>query len=65
MNPYMTVAKIRKVHNYLNNYAYNAFDKLEPSMRIDINNILDNLKDLANEIEKSADDKFNEEDFKL
>lgn len=65
MNPYMTANKIRRVYNNLNTYAYDAFDKLEPSMRVDINNMLDSLRDIANEIEKQEDVNFNEEDFRL
>ena len=65
MNPYMTANKIRRVYNNLNTYAYDAFDKLEPSMRVDINNMLDSLRDIATEIEKQEDVNFNEEDFRL
>lgn len=61
----MTANKIRIVYNNLNTYAYDAFDKLEPNMRVDINNMLDSLRDIANEIEKQEDVNFNEEDFRL
>lgn len=65
MNPYMVALKIRKVYNTLNTYAYDSFDKLEPSMRVDINNMLDSLKDIANEIDKQEDLNFDKEDFRL